>query len=76
VAEAEQDRLVFVMTVGDRWFQKSVPAGDGRGELERLMGHDRRWIEVDDSQWINQDHVLYAYLSPAGEESGPMVGAV
>ena len=39
-------------------------------------GHDRRWIEVDDSQWINQDHVLYAYLSPAGEESGPMIGAV
>jgi hypothetical protein len=67
---------MFVMAIGDRRFQKSVPAGDGRGELERLMGRNSRWIEVDDSQWINGDHVLYAFLSPAGEESGPMVAAV
>ncbi len=76
MAEAEQDQIIFVMAVGDERFHKSVPAGQGRDELEAIVGGDSRWIEVDDSHWINRDHVLYGYVTAAGEDQGPMITAV
>ena len=68
-AEADRDRIVFVMASEQREFQKSVPAGEGQRTLEEIVRkRDNPWIEVDHGRWIIRDHVLFAELTPAGEE--------
>jgi hypothetical protein len=70
VAEAEQEQIVFVMAAGDRpRLYRSVAAGAGRRALETIAEAQTPWIEVDDDYWVNRDHVLYAYVTKAGEES-------
>ena len=68
-----QDQLVFVMTVGERRFVKSVPEGQGEESLYQLFEAGSLWIQVDDSTWILRDHVLYVHLVRSDE--GPMVAS-
>jgi hypothetical protein len=70
---AEQDQIVFVMTVGNQHFYKSVDAGTGHAALEDIIRLDEKWIEVDDSRWIVRDNVVYAYVVSAGDNREPLI---
>ena len=74
MADAVKDEIVFVMAVGEKRFQRSVPEGRGEKTFRDILDGDSRWIEVDDSQWIIRDHVLYVYLSRS--DSAPMMESV
>jgi hypothetical protein len=62
-----QDQLVFVTAVGAHRFVRSVPAGQGDAFLQQLLETGGVWIQVDESTWIQREHVLYVQLLRADQ---------